>query len=283
MDIETEIPTEQSNDSLPTETYQSSDVVQSENERLRAENEDLKSRLGNLVQKHGQEKKQLEAEYSQWGQNLQAWYEGELNKAKKTIERLEERFLEDGDAEGAKVVLEERRSREREEAQAREARAEEERLRRQEIQDAIEKAVRNFEGVTAEELKDATSAERVWAKASQLFKEKSESAINSRLDEFERRFRESAPQRRDDEDSDDDEVREQEEYSRTPSAPRGTQVPAGNNNRRTQELEARLKELREALEETKRDKRRKSALADTIAIRGEIVHVERQLRQLGAR
>lgn len=281
MDIETEIPTEQSNDSLPTETYQSSDVVQSENERLRAENEDLKSRLGNLVQKHGQEKKQLEAEYSQWGQNLQAWYEGELNKAKKTIERLEERFLEDGDAEGAKVVLEERRTREREEAQAREARAEEERLRRQEIQDAIEKAVRNFEGVTAEELKDATSAERVWAKASQLFKEKSESAINSRLDEFERRFRESTPPRRDEDN--DDEVREQEEYSRTPSAPRGAQVPAGNNNRRTQELEARLKELREALEETKRDKRRKSALADTIAIRGEIVHVERQLRQLGAR
>jgi len=279
MNIETDFPTEQSEDSLPQDNYQSSDVVQSENERrLLAENEELKSRLGAMAQKFGQEKKQLENEYAQWGTNLQAYFEGELDKAKKTIARLEDRYLESGDAEGAKVVLEERRNREREEEQAREVRATEERLRREEIQDAIEKAIRNFDGITSEDLSSVRSADEVWTTASRLFRERNEAAVTKRIEELERR---ATPPRVEDT-GDDDLISEQEQYSRVPSTPRGVQVPAAQG-RRVQELNARLNELKEALQRTKRDNRRKSALADTIALRGEIISVERELERLGAR
>jgi len=275
MDNETEVSTEQY-DSLPTDEYQSSDVVQSENERrLQAENDELRSRLGAMAQKHGQEKKQLEGEYAQWGANLQAYYEAQLDNAKKTIARLEDRYLEQGDAEGAKVVLEERRAREREEEQAREARATQERLRREEIQDAIEKAVRNFDGITAEDLVGAATPDQVWAQASRIYKERTEASYSRRVDE-ERRLQQP-PQIV--EETRVDEINEQEQYSRVPSTPRGVQVPAATS-RRLQELEARRNELRKALDETKRNNRNRTALANAFALRGELTSIERQIAQL---
>lgn len=267
MTDETVDPTWQSEDSPIRAEEQSSDDVNSEVARLQAENNELKSRIGSLAQKAGAERKDLEENWNQWASNYQAWTEAELRKRDKVIERYEERFMELSDAEGAKVVLEERRSREAEEKAAKEARAEAERLRRDEINSAIEDAVRAFELEDADiRALNPQDAKGVWAAAARLNRDKErQRAEAARAPHVEPPVPVPAPTY-----DREAEVREQERLSRTPGESRGDVRPAAS--RRQDDFQTRLNELEEALAEAKRTHRTAAA----IAIRGEIIAVKKQ-------
>jgi len=258
---ETDIREEQSTDSFQASNGQSSEQVQIAT--LQSENKELKSRIGDLVRKAGEEKRTIEEQYAQWAANYKAWADNEISKKDKTIERLEEKFLEHGDAEGAKVVLEERRSREQEERSANAARQEAARLLHDEINSAIEQAVKTLDEVNEAEIRaeNPQSSQQVWAAAARI----------SRNKEAGRRAAEVVvpvvPVVED--------TREQEENSRVPGESRGDGRPAAT--RRMDDTHARLKELEEELEKTKRSPRGHNNLARAAALRGEIIAIKKRM------
>ena len=133
-----------------------------------------------------------------------------------------------------------------------------------EIESAVEQAITSFSGVTAAEIRERRprGASDVWAIAAMIFKEQEAKAAQSAV---------SASTPPPSTAAEPPYITEEERNSRVPGEPRGVSNPAAN--RRLDGNETRLKELREALVEAKRTKR----LANAIAIRGEILALERQL------
>lgn len=270
MTDETETLEGQREGSPQQEGYQSSDELvqaQQQIDSLRQENEELKSRLGSLVQKSGTERRDLEENYNNWAKNYQAWATQEIEKRDQIIHELEEKFIDMADAEGAKLVLEERRRREDDERRSREARQEAERIRQSEVDSAIERAVRSFENVSAEELRGVHSADEVWSRAAQIDKEKRDASWQQRLNEVESRtpVAEST--------SSQDDRDEQERASRTPQ---GAQTLAAPSRRQDDEYTTRLNELTRELEKAKKQKRTSNGLARVVALRGEIIALKRR-------
>ena len=118
MTNETEDIVEQSTDSLDQDPNLSSDDMQTKIAELEAEKKDLNSRVGDMARKMGEQERDLEGKYQEWYQGLQTYYDEQLKSKDGAINTLEQRLIETDDADGAKLVLEERLQREQAQAQA---------------------------------------------------------------------------------------------------------------------------------------------------------------------
>ena len=181
MTNETEDITEQSADSLQNDPNLSSDDMQAKIAELEAEKKDLNSRVGDMARKMGEQERDLEGKYQEWYQGLQTYYDEQLKAKDGAINTLEQRLIEADDADGAKLVLEERQQREQAAVAAEQERRDQQ-LRRQEVlQGAIQQAVTSFPDVDPSALSGAATPQEVWKQAGELSAKAQESKLDEKM------------------------------------------------------------------------------------------------------
>ena len=266
MTNETEDITEQSADSLQNDPNLSSDDMQAKIAELEAEKKDLNSRVGDMARKMGEQERDLEGKYQEWYQGLQTYYDEQLKAKDGAINTLEQRLIEADDADGAKLVLEERQQRESAAAQAEQERREQQ-LRRQEVlQGAIQQAVTSFPDVDPSALSGAATPQEVWKQAGELSAKAQESKLDEKMNALKEELLAAVKPTR------DAEVPAQEEASRTPGTSRGSETASTSRRDGSNAAHAGLIELEERYDAARKGKK----LAMAVALQGEIISYKRQ-------
>ena len=266
MSNETEDITEQSADSLPDNPNLSSDEMQAKIAELEAEKKDLNSRVGDMARKMGEQERDLEGKYQEWYQGLQTYYDEQLKAKDGAINTLEQRLIEADDADGAKLVLEERQQREQAAVAAEQERRDQQ-LRRQEVlQGAIQQAVTSFPDVDPSALSGAATPQEVWKQAGELSAKAQESKLDEKMNALKEELLAAVKPTR------DAEVPAQEEASRTPGTSRGSETASTSRRDGSNAAHAGLIELEERYDAARKGKK----LAMAVALQGEIISYKRQ-------
>ena len=268
MSNETEDITEQSADSLPDNPNLSSDEMQAKIAELEAEKKDLNSRVGDMARKMGEQERDLEGKYQEWYQGLQSYYDEQIKTKDGAINTLEQRLIEADDADGAKLVLEERQPREQAAVAAEQERRDQQ-LRRQEVlQGAIQQAVTSFPDVDPSALSGAATPQEVWKQAGELSAKAQESKLDEKMNALKEELLAAVKPSR------DAEVPAQEEASRTPGTSRGSETASTSRRDGSDTAHAGLIELEERYDAARKGKK----LAMAVALQGEIISYKRQHR-----
>ena len=266
MTNETEDITEQSADSLQNDPNLSSDDMQTKIAELEAEKKDLNSRVGDMARKMGEQERDLEGKYQEWYQGLQTYYDEQLKAKDGAINTLEQRLIEADDADGAKLVLEERQQREQAAVAAEQERRDQQ-LRRQEVlQGAIQQAVTSFPDVDPSALSGAATPQEVWKQAGELSAKAQESKLDEKMNALKEELLAAVKPTR------DAEVPAQEEASRTPGTSRGSETASTSRRDGSNAAHAGLIELEERYDAARKGKQ----LAMAVALQGEIISYKRQ-------
>ena len=266
MTNETEDITEQSADSLQNDPNLSSDDMQAKIAELEAEKTDLNSRGGDMARKMGEQERDLEGKYQEWYQGLQTYYDEQLKAKDGAINTLEQRLIEADDADGAKLVLEERQQREQAAVAAEQERRDQQ-LRRQEVlQGAIQQAVTSFPDVDPSALSGAATPQEVWKQAGELSAKAQESKLDEKMNALKEELLAAVKPTR------DAEVPAQEEASRTPGTSRGSETASTSRRDGSNAAHAGLIELEERYDAARKGKK----LAMAVALQGEIISYKRQ-------
>ena len=266
MTNETEDITEQSADSLQNDPNLSSDDMQAKIAELEAEKKDLNSRVGDMARKMGEQERDLEGKYQEWYQGLQTYYDEQLKAKDGAINTLEQRLIEADDADGAKLVLEERQQREQAAVAAEQERRDQQ-LRRQEVlQGAIQQAVTSFPDVDPSALSGAATPQEVWKQAGELSAKAQESKLDEKMNALKEELLAAVKPTR------DAEVPAQEAASRTPGTSRGSETPSTSRRDGSNAAHAGLIELEERYDAARKGKK----LAMAVALQGEIISYKRQ-------
>ena len=266
MSNETEDITEQSADSLPDNPNLSSDEMQAKIAELEAEKKDLNSRVGDMARKMGEQERDLEGKYQEWYQGLQSYYDEQIKTKDGAINTLEQRLIEADDADGAKLVLEERQQREQAAVAAEQERRDQQ-LRRQEVlQGAIQQAVTSFPDVDPSALSGAATPQEVWKQAGELSAKAQESKLDEKMNALKEELLAAVKPTR------DAEVPAQEEASRTPGTSRGSETASTSRRDGSDAAHAGLIELEERYEAARKGKK----LAMAVALQGDIISYKRQ-------
>ena len=261
MTNETEDIAEQSADSLQNDPNLSSDDMQAKIAELEAEKKDLNSRVGDMARKMGEQERDLEGKYQEWYQGLQTYYDEQLRAKDGAINTLEQRLIEADDADGAKLVLEERQQREQAAVAAEQERRDQQ-LRRQEVlQGAIQQAVTSFPDVDPSALSGAATPQEVWKQAGELSAKAQESKLDEKMNALKEELLAAVKPTR------DAEVPAQEEASRTPGTSRGSETASTSRRDGSNAAHAGLIELEERYEQARKGKK----LAMAVALQGEII------------
>lgn len=236
MENETEMPTEPvqedtSPDSAAGPDNSVIDRLQSEISSLQEAKAELESRIGDLARKSGEEKSSLESQYTQWADRTRAYYDEQLENARKTIAELEDQLIENLEDTGRKAVLDSKRRRD-EEA---EARTQAYRESVEKAQQALNQAKRD--AAEAYEVEEAeltgTTPDEIWRQARRIDREKFTERIKSELQPAA-----PAPPA-------EEEPEPEEQTSKTPSS-------STRGARREEPEHAELIQLREDLEAAKK-------------------------------
>ena len=266
MTNETEDITEQSADSLQNDPNLSSDDMQAKIAELEAEKKDLNSRVGDMARKMGEQERDLEGKYQEWYQGLQTYYDEQLKAKDGAINTLAPRLIEADDADGAKLVLEERQQREQAAVAAEQERRDQQ-LRRQEVlQGAIQQAVTSFPDVDPSALSGAATPQEVWKQAGELSAKAQESKLDEKMNALKEELLAAVKPTR------DAEVPAQEEASRTPGTSRGSETASTSRRDGSNAAHAGLIELEERYDAARKGKK----LAMAVALQGEIISYKRQ-------
>ena len=266
MTNETEDIAEQSADSLQNDPNLSSDDMQAKIAELEAEKKDLNSRVGDMARKMGEQERDLEGKYQEWYQGLQTYYDEQLRAKDGAINTLEQRLIEADDADGAKLVLEERQQREQAAVAAEQERRDQQ-LRRQEVlQGAIQQAVTSFPDVDPSALSGAATPQEVWKQAGELSAKAQESKLDEKMNALKEELLAAVKPTR------DAEVPAQEEASRTPGTSRGSETASTSRRDGSNAAHAGLIELEERYDAARKGKK----LAMAVALQGEIISYKRQ-------
>ena len=233
---------------------------------LEAEKKDLNSRVGDMARKMGEQERDLEGKYQEWYQGLQTYYDEQLKAKDGAINTLEQRLIEADDADGAKLVLEERQQREQAAVAAEQERRDQQ-LRRQEVlQGAIQQAVTSFPDVDPSALSGAATPQEVWKQAGELSAKAQESKLDEKMNALKEELLAAVKPTR------DAEVPAQEEASRTPGTSRGSETASTSRRDGSNAAHAGLIELEERYDAARKGKK----LAMAVALQGEIISYKRQ-------
>ena len=266
MTNETEDIREQSADSLLDNPNLSSDDMQAKIEQLEAEKKDLNSRVGDMARKMGEQERDLEGKYQEWYQGLQTYYDEQLKSKDGAITTLEQRLIEADDADGAKLVLEERQQREEAANKAMEDRRAKQAAQQNAIQNTISQVMQTYPDADPSRLLTATTPEDVWRMASDDHKKAQESQMDEKMNALKEELLAAVNPSR------EAEVPAQEEASRTPGTSRGSETASTSRRDGSNAAHAGLIELEERYEQARKGK----TLAMAVALQGEIISYKRQ-------
>jgi len=265
MTNETEGITEQSTDSLENNPNLSSDDMQAKIVELESDKKDLNSRVGDMARKMGEQERDLEGKYQEWYTGLQSYYDEQIKTKDGAINTLEQRLIETDDADGAKLVLEERQQREQATQQAEQERREQSTNRQRILTQTIQQAVSSFPDVDPSALQSASTPQEVWKMAGDLSAKAQESKLDDKMNILKEELLAAVKPAR------DAEVPAQEEASRTPGTSRGSETASTSRRDGSNAVNAGLIELEERYEQARKGRK----LAVAIAIQGEIISYKR--------
>ena len=179
MENETAEVTAQSDDSR-SDLDQTVLSLQAEVQALRAQNEELNSRIGDMARKHGEEKKAVVDQWQSWADNTEAYYAEMFRQKDQRIASLEDQLVQELPQDGARLVLEDRKKFEDDQRAAIERRNREAQDAQRELANEKRKAMAAF-GLTEADLAGATTADSVWAIAGEINRRKIEEIVESRI------------------------------------------------------------------------------------------------------
>ena len=265
MTNETEDVVEQSTDSLENNPNLSSDDMQTKIAELESEKKDLNSRVGDMARKMGEQERDLEGKYQEWYTGLQSYYDEQLKSKDGAINTLEQRLIETDDADGAKLVLEERQQREEAATKAEQSRRDQQVQRQQDLQSTIQQVVTTFPDVDPSVLSGASTPQEVWKMAGDFSAKAQELKLDEKMNSLKEELLAAVKPNR------NDEVPSQEEASRTPGTSRGSETASTSRRDGSDAVNAGLIELEDRYEQARKGRK----LAVAIAIQGEIISYKR--------